>query len=476
MQYLKYFMWVLAVTVAAQSARAQTFTGNYNGDNTINIIGDNPAFAQTGDRGQVNLVSLGTNGGGNYLLFNRSAFGFLTDGLISPGTDYVKNPAAASRSMWLNMDLQGPGFSVSFKKKYAFAFTTGVRYLVNSNNLDNDVFTHLGVNTGMLRPTQDTYRINNFSFTSQVFREYDFSFATKVFETEDRHLSLGITAKLLAGAGAMGLTIPQASYTTTDNDGIAYNVNGKANFAFTPYANKYALTNSPLNALHNATNNMGLGFSAGAVYYLHINNTFSREKNYQARIALSVTDIGSISYSASSTSGSYLFNDAQIAYRNTTNNPNATFGNRVFNEYLMDTVARAQASASRFKVSLPTALHFNADINITREIFYLNANVLLNLVNPSSAKYTNYYVSTVTITPRYYISPDKDISFGMPFSYNSLKQGGLGGVAFVGPFYVGSRTLFNMFINNMYNNIDFYAGLSVRIKQKRQREKDYMMM
>ena len=457
-------------------AQAQTFIGNYNGDNTINLIGDNPAFAQTDDRGQVNLVSLGANGGGNYLLFNRSAFGFLTDGIISPGTDYVKNPNAASRQMWMNMELQGPGGSITYKKRYAFAFTTGVRYLVNSKNLDNNVFTHLGANSAAAYPAGDTFNINNFSLTSQLFKEYNFSFAGIVYETESQHLSVGITAKILAGAGAMAIGIPQASFTTTDNDGIAYNATGKVNFAFTPYANHYALTNSPLNALHNATNNMGLGFSAGAVYYVHINNTFNKSKNYQARLALSITDIGSINYTASSTSGTYTVSNQQIGYRAITNDPQETFGNRVFNEYLIDTIAKAQSSMSKFKVSLPTALHLNADVNITREIFYLNANILLNLVNPSASKFANYYTSTITLTPRYYITPEKDIAFGMPFTYNTLKQGSLGGVAFVGSFFVGSRSLFNMFINNTFNNIDFYAGLSMRIQQKRQREKDYMMM
>jgi Family of unknown function (DUF5723) len=476
MQSMMRYAWILALILCAGISEGQTFIGNYNGDNTIGQVGNNPAFSLTDDRAQINVVSVGANGGGNYLLFNRSALGFLKSGSIVQGTDYIRNPNAATRTMWMGLEVQGPGASVVYKKKYAFAFTTGIRYLVNSDGLDNNLFMHLGANSSLYGRVQDTLQVNNFSFTSQVFKEYNFSFAADVFHTEDQHLNVGVTAKLLAGAGALGLGIPQATFNTADNDGNAYNLTGRATIAFTPYANKFVLTNSPLNALHNATNNMGLGINVGAVYYIHVNNTFTRKKNYQARLALSVTDIGHINYSASSTSGTYAASNQTLWYRNITNNPQETFGNRIFNEYLADSVVKGISAMSRFKVSLPTALRLNADVNVSREVFYINGDLLLNLVSPSASRFGNYYATTVALTPRYYVTPEKDIAVGVPFSYNQLKQGGMGAVVFVGPFYIGCRTFFNMFVNNTFNNIDFYTGLTWRIQQQRQREKDYMMM
>lgn len=470
-----YILWCVAV-FSGFISRGQSFMGNYNGDNTIGVIANSPGLAVTDDRGQVSIGALGVNGGGNYLLFNRSAFGFLTTGLETPGTDYVKNPEGATKTLWLNMELQGPGVSVKILKRHVLSLTTGVRYLVNSSNLGNDVFMQLG-STGV-RDTlaHDTFNIHNYFFTSQIFKEYNLSYSTYLRDNENYMLAAGVTVKLLVGMGAVGVGVPQAGFATNNGDGIAYGLTGTAHINFTPYANRYALFNSPLNAIKNSMNNLGLGFSVGGVYYIHVNNSFSRKKAYQARFALSVSDIGKINYSASSTSGNYMVSGQNVNYRAITNNPAESFGNRIFNEYLLNTVAQATSSSSKFSVHLPTALRFNADINMSEERFYVNADAIVNLIKPSADKFTNYYITTFCVTPRYYITPEKDIAFGMPFTYNVMGQGTLGAVAYVGPFFIGSRSFFNMFIDNMFNNIDIYTGLNFRIKPKHEKEKDYMMM
>ena len=105
--------------------------------------------------------------------------------------------------------------------------------------------------------------------------------------------------------------------------------------------------------------------------------------------------------------------------------------------------------------------------------FFVNTNLLLNLVTPSADKYANHYVSTLTITPRYMI---RSIGLAMPFSFNAIKQGYVGAVLFVGPFYVGSGSLYEMAGSNNIYNASFYSGLTLRIKPKRKSMKDIMMM
>jgi hypothetical protein len=378
--------------------------------------------------------------------------------------------------MFLDWEMYGPGAAFYVKKKYPIAITTGIRYRANASNLDNNVFQSMGANPTPDSVRQRTYNLNNFNFTAQVFKEVNISYAKILSNTDVHSLIVGVTLKGLIGMGAAGLGVPQASYTTMENDGTAYGLTGRANIAFTPYANKFLLSNSPLNASQNSANNMGLGLNLGALYELYYYNGYNHRKVSQAKFALSVTDIGSINYSSSSTSGSYTITNQNLNYRGIQNIPGETIGNRIFNEYLLDTLARAKSNSSKFKVQLPTALRFNTDINLLEERFYLNANMIINLVKPSSSAFANYYVSTFTFTPRYVYDKLDDIGFAVPFSFNNLGQGSMGGVVFAGPYFIGSSSLFNMLVSGTFNKLDFFTGFTLRLKPRRLKEKDYMMM
>ena len=74
----KYFLLFLILSSLTPTfLNAQALLGNYNYENTINIVRDNPAFAYTDDRAQINIFSVGMLCGGNTLLFKPSIFGFL---------------------------------------------------------------------------------------------------------------------------------------------------------------------------------------------------------------------------------------------------------------------------------------------------------------------------------------------------------------------------------------------------------------
>ncbi len=467
---------MLPLLLASAGVRAQGLMGCYSTYNNVNLIGENPAYAVTDDRAQINVLGFEALAGSNALLFNRSVLGFLATGNAVPGTDYVKDPTMGDRSMRLNMNIIGPGASFRVLKKYTFAITSDLKYQVNVSHLDNYVFMALGANGVTYPAAGSTYNLNNFSMVAQMYKEVNFSYGANFMENEDMTMAGGISLKCLIGIGAFAAGIPHASFTANGMDGMAYHVNGNINVAFTPYANKFALSNSPLNAGQNSSNDLGIGADVGVVYYLHINNTMHRKKEYQLRLAASVSDIGSINYSASTTTGSYSITNKTIDYHSIQNNPQETFGSRIFNEYLTDTVARSTSSGSKFKVGLPTAFHLNADVNVTQEMFYINGNLLLNLRTPSAGKYASYYVTTFTLTPRFIFNKETEFAVGMPFSYNVLGQGTCGAVLFYAPFYIGSGTLFNFLADTNIKNINLYGGFTFRIKPKHQRVKDMMMM
>ena len=104
---------------------------------------------------------------------------------------------------------------------------------------------------------------------------------------------------------------------------------------------------------------------------------------------------------------------------------------------------------------------------------YVNTNLLLNLVTPSADKFTNHYISTLTITPRYMV---RDFGVALPFSFNAIKQGYVGVIVFLGPVYIGSGSLYEMATSSSIYNANAYAGFTWRVKPKRKKEKDIMMM
>ncbi len=470
----KYFLLFLILSSLTPTfLNAQALLGNYNYENTINIVRDNPAFAYTDDRAQINIFSVGMLCGGNTLLFKPSIFGFLENGNVTPNTDYEKNGSAGVKNLWGNLEIAGPGASFKFRKKHNFAITTGARYLINSNNLDRGTFMLLGANAPHDSLIRDTFNVNNFRYTSQFFKEINLSYATYIYSSEDYNLIGGVTLKVLFGAGAMGVNVSNANFNTYNNDGTAYNLSGNGNFVYTPFANKWALSNSPLNALASPTNNMGIGADVGMVYYINVNETMALIKGYQLRLAASVTDIGSINYTAGSFSGNFNINNQNINYKNIQNNSTKTFGTRLFSDYYQDTVLKGKSNISKFTVGLPTALRLNADIKVLEEKVFFNINGIINLRNPNADKYVNHYITTATFTPRY---ATKLFQFALPFTFNNQKQGYLGGVIYCGPFYIGSSSIFSMTVTNKFNNIDLFSGLSLRIKKRTAKERDYMMM
>jgi hypothetical protein len=455
------------------NSTAQAFLGLYATDNYANQVRDNPAFAIHEDRMQLNFAGLGIDIGGNSILFKRSITKFLTSGNAQMDKDYFRNNNDQHQKMfWANIEVTGPGASLLLKKRYFIAINTGMRYLVNSDNLSDRVMGLLGVNPRIDGNKPDSFKISNYSLTGQVFSELNLTYAGFFYESEEYKLEGGATLKILNGISAAGLGIPDASFKTYAHDGYAYSTSGTVNLAFTPNANKWAVANNPFLALQVASNNMGLGMDLGMVYYTNPNEGFTVKKGYITRFAASVTDIGSINYTAASTSGSYRVNDTIINYRGIQNYNAITYGNRIFNNYIIDSVARQTASVKKFKVGLPTALHLNADFKVQPRIF-VNANLLLNLRNPSADKYANHYVSTLTVAPRYMI---KNFSFALPFSFNEIKQGYLGAIVCVGPFYIGSGSLFQLATSNSINNLNIYLGANMRLKPKKQKEKDMMMM
>jgi len=434
---------------------SQSFIGLNNTENVITETFNNPAFAVNDDVMQINLAGFGFLAGSNAYLFRRN--GKIVRNWVE-GQDFFKDNDPGNKAVWMNIDILGPAVSFKVKKKYNFAITTRSRYFLNVDNLNPDVF---GLIDGKPKNHPDAYSLNNFSLTSQFFSEINLIYSGYLYHSEEHNLTGGIGVKYLIGAGAAGVGTPDLKFNVYENN-MMNNVRGVVNFAFTPYANKWLSEGNPFVALQNGLNNTGLGLDLGLRYeYTPLEGMVGKNSGYLFWIAISITDIGSINYTASSTTGTYIANADTIDLNKLNKSANTTYGDYIY-QYKNDSVFKINNAKNKFKVGLPTALHINGDFKLL-DILYFNANILLNLRKPSTENFGSHYISTLAFTPRLQW---KYFGVGMPFSYNAYKDANIGIVLYAGPFYIGSSTLISSFAQSNIYNIDAYAGLSFRIKSK----------
>ncbi len=444
-------------------AYAQSFQGLQHDKNVISEVFNNPALAQTDDAYQVNI-------GGISILADNNAYAVVKSDLFNGATpqggkNYFKLPGDFPRAIWINADMLGPSVAFKVKKKYSFAITTRARYMMNVDNFSNSLFQLID---NKVSDTGYIYKINNLSFTTQLFAEVNFIYSGYLYQSEDFNVSAGLGFKVLTGIAAVGIGMPNGQFRL-DADNTPHDFKGSSvNVAFTPYANTWLSNGQPTSALSNATANRGYGLDLGVVYnYTPQTGVHVNHDGYVFRLAVSITDIGSINYSASSTTGSYKSKSDTFNYNNINKDPIRTYGQSI-EQFLTDSVITQTGAKTKFKMGLPTALRINADAKVGDNGHfksYLNFNLLLNLRKPSADNFSTHYVSTCNITPRFLW---KSYGVGVPFSFNANKQGFLGVVLYAGPFYIGSSSIANFLILKNMNAVDGFLGFSFRLPGKKQ--------
>jgi hypothetical protein len=471
---MRIFLLSLICFAATHRVHAQAFLGLHGTDNSITQIKDNPAFTVHEEKFEFNYLGIGFEAGGNSVHFRRKVMGYLLNGNAALGDDYTRNEnSGKEKRFWGNFEVLGPSAAFLVKKRYFFAVSTRMRYMVNSDNLNAQVADMLGVNPIVDTTGSGSRSIDNYNITAHAFSELGLSYGGYFLESQEHNIEGGITVSLISGAGAAGLGIPNASFNAKRGDGTAYGLRGIANVAYTPYANDWALTANPFNPFRHPMNNFGYGISAGAVYYYNPRTGPMPKKGYIARVAISITDVGRVSYEASALSGTYRVTDSAFNYRAVKNQEGVTFGNRLFNDYIVTGKAVPLGeSSSRFTVGLPTALRINGDIKVNEKLF-VNGNFIINLRRPSADVFATHYVTTITVAPRYRFG---HINLSVPVCINGDMQGYMGAVVESGVIYAGSTSLVQFAASNKINNINFFVGSHLKIPfKKKQSEKDALM-
>jgi len=452
--------FLLLTSFVSLTAFSQSFIG-YGYDNYAGVNGMilNPGtLADNKYKVNVNIFAVSALAGNNAYEMDRSRLLGLHFSNLNEGKGFYKANNTADKFVYTNLDILGPSATISLTPKDGLGITTRMRVIGNEYNLGNSLFQL----TGNGNPNFYNVDIINRSLQVKVnsFAEAGLSYGRVLFKDDRAEIKVGVTGKYVVGLG----------YASLSSGPLVLNID-PANYIAKAQADVTAQYSSNLDNLNggaslgdiiNKRSSHGIGLDLGFVYELK-----GKDPNTtKLRLGMSVTDIGSLSYVNSSSSKQYTL----TADGHNTQEFAEMQGESLqsyFDRIQSTGMAVVKAAAPSSKVSLPTALHVNADYNVYQRI-YINGDVLLNMKANSNPVSPNY-VTTFTVTPRL---EKKWVSVYSPVSYsaNGLLNWGAG--VRVGPLFVGSGSIMSNLFKNRVAAADAHIGLTIPIFQHRESKKE----
>lgn len=464
---MKKIILLMLCVFASYSSSSQSFIGylsdNYSG---VNSAIANPAnITDSRFKTDINLV-------GASAFVSNDYYGFNILDATKPGYDFdstANTYPSSSNNFSFNTDVLGPAFMFNINENSSLALFTRARMFFNVNEVNGETVSIIDSDES------DDIFIDEGDFNSlaHAWGEFGLTYARTILNKNQHFLKGGVTVKYLQGAGSTfgkgkNVTInydadggpivdgqPTGSLETTGD--ITYSRN--ADFEDDNYS--YEIPD-------NAT---GFGGDIGFVYewrpdyadYKTSNSngdTYShKDKNkYKLKIGLSVTDIGSVNYK-DGIQDNYDINNPGFSEDDFDNADDV-------NTFLNNTFAPT-TTKNGFKVSLPTALHVNADWSFTRKL-YVNLNTDLSLISKTNTN-ASKIANVVSLTPRF---ETKWFSFYLPVSAVQYSGFHVGAGLRAGPLYVGSGSVLTGLISDNSKGADVYAGLKIPIYQGQPKDKD----
>lgn len=460
------------------TAQAQDFPGfrtsNYAG---VNGVFFNPAsIADSRYRFDVNLFAIQAQAGNKQASFKLSNIGdsFKGDSSVSAQL-FGKNNGKANGLA--NLALYGPSVMFNAGNKWSFAVTSRSRLLMNFREVDGKLVDQI-INNDVNDPSLP-YAISsqgNMRLNATGWTEFGASAAREIFDKGVHFLKGGVTLKYLAATGNAYVNINNFNgHMDADiakQDAYLYNTTGHVGMGFSGVKTD-GFEISDLTDF----NSKGIGADIGLVYEFRPDFEKLREKGpegtvnkYKLRVGLAITDIGRLKFTPdASRSGSY---DMHITGTNRyylselngveLDNYNQYFGSRP--QYF--TKSAEGNDGSKYSVSLPTALHLDADYAIEKG-FYVNLATQLSLAGNSTKVYNSTYYNSVSLTPRW---EKKTIGVYLPMNYSQLTKFNVGLGARLGPVFFGSGSIFNLLFGSS-RQADAQFGIHVYGLKKANKKK-----
>jgi outer membrane protein OmpA-like peptidoglycan-associated protein len=450
---MKKIISIIVLFLSIIQVQSQSYLGYFNDNYSgVHSVIYNPAnIADSRFKTDINLFSSSILAGNDY-------YGFNALDILKDNYDFEKQAKrfpTNNNNLHINLDIMGPAFMFNLTPKSTIAIFTRGRSISNVNNIDGDLFNQLrdDFNTNNNFSTSN----QNFNITANAWAEAGLSYARVIFNKEKHFLKGGLSLKYLQGLGN--------SYANANNLGLIFTNVGNNSLTNTISTSGVITYGEDPNIANGGnykflSGSYGLGADLGFTYEFRPNysdySIDDKDKNkYKLRLGLSVTDFGSILYKGG----------LESAYKLSGSVTEAQYNNSSTGDFLDATYLKSTKSIR--KVSLPTAIHLNADWNIHNK-FYLNVNGDFGVTSKTAIN-TNSIENLVTLTPRFEV---KWFSAYLPISYleYSGPQAGFGFRA--GPLFVGSGSIISNLISDESKGADLHLGLKIPIYQGRKRDQD----
>ncbi|MEO9892596.1 DUF5723 family protein [Aurantibacter sp.] len=422
---------------------AQSYVGNVM-DNYAGVHGVivNPANVfDSPFSSDINLVSASGFVGSDFI--GMSISDLISNGEFDFDTDAERYPLS-NNHFFGNVDVLGPSFMLNVGEKQSIALTTRVRGLFNLNNIDGNLYER--ISDGFEIGNDFNFDSNNLNTTIHVFSEIGLTYGREILKTKDQFIKGGVTFKYLMGAGGLFVDSPE----------LSGNYNGTTNFLSTQGSLAYGSTpgfesDSP----EFSDLQSGFGVDLGLVYEFrkriiddNVQGTIPQQ--YKFKVALAITDIGSINYK-----------DTERTDYDATGNVNALeFETKDLDEVLEDNYTGTTTTGEQ-KILLPTAMQIMADYYVGHK-WYVGLHTSLSM-RKSTSGIVNNIINTATLAPRW---ESKWVSVYSPIGIRQYGDLAWGLGFRLGPLTFGSGSVLTNLISENSKNADVYVGLKIPLYKK----------
>tara|TARA_R110002012_G_scaffold300941_1_gene500997 strand:+ start:21517 stop:22848 length:1332 start_codon:yes stop_codon:yes gene_type:complete len=428
----------LVMLICGIGASAQSYIGflsdNYSGVHTV--ISNPAALSGMPYRTDINLLGVSGFVGNDYYSVSlgdavKADYDFSTQAKKSP---------SSSNTLFGNLDVLGPSFSVRLGEKTTMALFTRGRAWVNIRDINGQTFE----NTSSAFDANSDYSIQEGDFYAQgnAWSEIGLSFGTVLIESAHTVLRVGASVKYLQGYAN--------SYVQGENVAIDYRVNG------------IVLPNNQSVGSLESSGQITYGYStdfqdyvfdrAGSGFGFDLGLLFEWRKNqnlpYTLKIGASLMDIGTIAYD---TGLEKLYDITNSVSQEDVDNAEGLLD--LFDSYYTELTRNVMQTAQ-----LPTAIHLTADYRFAPR-WYFNLDANISMVSNSTLNASSV-INRYAITPRY---QTKWFSMYAPLSISEHLGFQWGAGLRFGPLYVGSGSILSVLTGDDTMGADVYAGLKLPI-------------
>ncbi len=462
---MKIFNRILLGTATAlactTAAIAQTFTG-FHQSNYAGVYGImyNPASAAaTRYKWDLNILGADAKAGNTYMSFTKKAlFSNAYDTLRKNQDYFLDTTARRKQNGWEMAEIMMPSLLFSIDEKQTVSFLWRIRSSSSGGNLPTPLANFFGDNFPNPNYKGNSYTIEHAAIASNIWNEFGFSYARILRNSYGGVWKGGITLKYLNGIAA--------GYASVDN--TTFQFNSTRDGSITKGTMRYGYSENldhwgkPTISNLKIGRNSGFGADIGMIYeYRPDNDGFGdyvgdhwnpSSDAYQFRVGVSITDIGSIGYNKAPTNTDLLLQTDHIDPKALTYKKNQSL--KQYSAQL-NKVFTPVASASDFRMALPTMLHLMGDYNID-DRFFVSANADIAMNAGKHNIYKTYGMTQIQVTPRYEV---EYFGAAMPIVINHNGQADVGAGFRIGPLMVGSYSLFTNLFRRHLDHADAYIAL-----------------